>query len=442
MSTLSLLLTLHVAATPLTLEEVREASRKSLDALRAELDVTRATAGVKSARSVIFPQVDLTFGAGITFLGSQRLFSTVPVFDQATGQLAGFEQRVVDTQPVNQGRFSLGLQVAQLLYDGGRWWNQLAQTGAQEEAARGQLEEQRLASELEATRRFFELVKAQVALQVLEEGVKRSREQLARASALYEAGRGQRGAVYDASTNLGNDEINVVRQKQRIGQARLALLQWLGRRDADVEAVVPAGLDQPGPRPVIDELLSTARARRPLLKALEAQVRAGELGVDVARADYWPRLAATAGYTRQSPTADPFFTDPTKQNALSLGVNLSWDLFSGFQHEAAIERARADAAQSRAQEAQAIVDLEAELRRTIDALAAELDVLVIAERNLSQAKEQLTLEAERFNAGAGSSLEVRNAQIKYTQAQLAVLQGRADVATARAAVARATGGTP
>lgn len=442
MSALSLVVALSVAATPLTLDEVRAASRKSLDALRAELDVTRAVSGVKGARSVIFPQVDLTFGAGVTFLGSQRMFSTVPVFDQATGQLSGFEQRVVDTQPVTQGRFSLGLQVSQLLYDGGRWWNQLAQAGAQEEAAKGQLAEQQLASELEATRRFFELVKAQVALQVLEEGVKRSREQLARASALYEAGRGQRGAVYDASTNLGNDEIAVVRQRQRLGQARLALLQWLGRRDADVEAVVPAGLDEPGARPAAGELVERARQQRPLLRALEAQVRAGDLGVDVARADYWPRLAASAGYTRQSPAADPFFTDPAKQNALNLGVNLSWDLFSGFQHEATLERARADVAQSRAQEQQAIVDLEAEIRRAVEALAAELDVLVIAERNLAQAKEQVTLEEERFNAGAGSSLEVRNAQIKYTQAQLAVLQGRADVATARAAVSRAVGGTP
>jgi outer membrane protein len=58
------------------------------------------------------------------------------------------------------------------------------------------------------------------------------------------------------------------------------------------------------------------------------------------------------------------------------------------------------------------------------------------------AKEQTALEEERFIAGAGSSLEVRNAQIKYTQSQLSVLQGKADVATARAALERAVGGSP
>ena len=69
-------------------------------------------------------------------------------------------------------------------------------------------------------------------------------------------------------------------------------------------------------------------------------------------------------------------------------------------------------------------------------------LLSISEKNVGVAKEQVTLEDERFSAGAGSPLEVRNAQIKYTQAQLSVLQGKADVATARAALERAVGGTP
>lgn len=440
MSLLSLLVAGQLAATPITLEEVREASRQSLDAIRARLDVTRAASATKSSRSVIFPQVDLNLGAGVSFIGTQRAFTTVPVFD-ATGQPTGFEQRAVDTNPNEQGRFTFGVSVNQLLYDGGRWWNQLAQSGAQEEATRGQLAEQQLSSELEATRRFFELVKAQLALKVFVETLGRSRQQLDRASALYEAGRGQRSAVYDAKTSLANDEINVVRQKQRISQARLALLQWLGRGDADVEAVVPAGLDQPQPSYETASALKAARDRRPLFKSLEANIRASELAVDVSRADYFPRIAVSAQYSRNSPAID-LFVDPTRQNVLTLGANLSWDLFSGFQHVAQEERARADLSQAQAQQKQSIVDLEAEITRANEAYSTEVEVLAISERNLGVAKEQQALEEERFSAGAGSSLEVRNAQIKYTQAQLSVLQGRADVATAKAALERAVGGSP
>lgn len=434
----SLVLSLALASTPLTLDEVRQASRDSLDAIRAQLDVARAESNSKTARSAIFPQVDFNLGAGVSFVGTQRAFSTVPTFD-ANGGLSGFEQRVVNTQPVEQARYSLGLGVSQLLYDGGRWWNQIAQAGAQEEATRGQLAEQRLSSELEATRRFFELVKAQLALKVFEESVSRTKQQVDRANALYEAGRGQRSAVFDAKTSLANDEINVVRQRQRIGQARLALLQWIGRPDADVEAVVPELVV--GQPVTTADAIESAKKQRPLFKSLEANLRAGELAVSVSRADYLPRVAASAQYQRQSPDLGLFF-DPTKQNVLTLGANLTWDLFSGFQHEAQIERAQADLTQAKATQKQSVLDLEAEIARSNEAWKAEVEVLGISERNLSVAKEQASLEEERFAAGAGSTLEVRNAQIKYIQAQLSVLQGRADVATARAALERAIGGTP
>ena len=441
MSLLSLLLASQLAATPITLEEVRAASRQSLDAVRAQLDVARAESATKTSRSVIFPQLDLNLGAGVALIGAQRSFQTVPVIDPTSGSISGFSQQVVDTQPVEQGRFSFGLSVNQLLYDGGRWWNQLAQSGAQEEATRGQLLEQQLASEFEATRRFFELVKAQLALKVFVETLGRSKQLVERASALYEAGRGSRSAVFDARTSLANDEINVVRQRQRIGQARLSLLQWLGRSDADVEAVVPANLDQASPAFETAHALKTARESRPLFKSLEDSIRAGELGVAVSRADYFPRITASAQYSRNSPALDLFF-DPTKQNVLTLGANLTWDLFSGFQHVAQEERARADLTQAQAQQKQSIIDLEAEIARANDAYSTEVEVLAISEKNLGVAKEQQSLEEERFSAGAGSSLEVRNAQIKYTQSQLSVLQGRADVATARAALERAVGGSP
>ena len=131
-------------------------------------------------------------------------------------------------------------------------------------------------------------------MKVFIESVTRSKQQLERASALYEAGRGQRSAVYDARTSLANDEINVVRQRQRIGQARLSLLQWLGRGDAEVEAVAPAGLAEASPKFETAKAIESARKTRPLFLSLEANIRAGELGVSVSRADYFRKCAASS----------------------------------------------------------------------------------------------------------------------------------------------------
>ncbi|MEW5737663.1 MAG: TolC family protein [Myxococcota bacterium] len=427
-SVLGLVAAVQLAGAPITLDEVRQASRQQLDALRAELDVERAGWDRTSARSSILPQLRLTLGAGVFYQGPFNYVNP----DGTVAAQPGPE--------TTRGNFSLNLSLSQLLYDGGRWWNQIAQAGHQEEATKGQLEEQRLASELEATRRFFNLLNAQVQLKTLEETVKRSREQVERARGLYDAGRSPRSAWLDAQVNLGNDEIALLRQRQNIVSLRTQLLQWLGRPDADVEAQVPPALDFRTAPPAYDVALAQARRRRPLFHALDERLRAQGLAISVASADYWPRVSVNGTYGHAAPSAEFFFSDWGLQNSLSAGFNLSWDLFNGLAHKANVERARVELTRAEREQVQAVVDLETELRRTLNTLETELEVLKISEKNLELAQQQEKLETERFSAGANTSLDVRNAQIKLTQAQLAVVQGKANVAVARAALYRVVGG--
>lgn len=446
MNTLGLLAAAALAATPITVEEVRAQARAQLDAIKAELDVARAQQGTRQAVSAILPQVGLQVGTTGTFNGRALTYNQVQQSD------GSFRLEAGDSIQNARGDLSLGVTVSQLLYDGGRWWNQIAQAGAQEAAARGQLEEQRLASELEAVRRFYDLLRGQLALRVFEATVQRSREQVERARALYEAGRGPRSGVFDAASNLGNDEINVVRQRQRNVQARLALLQWLGRSDEDVEAVSPATLEAPAALPEVGRALEQARAARPLIKVLSENTRAADLGVSLGWANHLPQLSLSGGYFRGASSSDLIpaatygaaaaltFGDWSRQNVLQGSVNLKLNLFSGFFYDSQIRQAEVELTRAQAVQKQALVDLEAELRRTHDAARVEREVLDLSQKNLQVAQEQLKLEEERYSAGAGSTLEVRNAQVKFTQAQLNVLSGKAEVAVARAALERTVGG--
>lgn len=434
-----MIIALLLTATPITLDEVRQASRQNLDAIRAELSVTRAGLDRTDARSVLFPQVDLTLGFSETLAGPQRRFTTAPQI-QPDGSLS-FVQRPVDIPSFAQGNFQLGLSVQQLLYDGGRWWNQLARTGSLEEAAKGQLIEQQAASELEAVRRFYELLRAQVTLTVLEGSVKRSGDLLERAKGLFEAGRAQRRDVLDAEVNLGNDRIAVIRQRQAIVAAQASLLQWLGQPPREVEAVTPAGF-QTVLAPVVPEapkLLSLARERRPLFQVLDAQGRGAKLAVEIARADYLPRLTANVNYNRTAPSAE-LFVDPTKQHAFSLGANLSWDLFSGFATDSQVARAQTQLTELERQQRQATIELESEIVRATGALSAQGEIALLAAKNRALAEESFSAEEQRYTAGATTSLSVRDAQTRALQAQLTQLQTRVDLEIATAALERLAGG--
>lgn len=421
---------LLVLAAGWTLDDTKAAARNNLDAVRAALDHERAEAGKKQARAAILPQVDLSVSARGTFNGPRVLFNP---FTQVAMQ---------QDQSFGVGDFSLGASVNQLIYDGARWWTQLEQAGAQEEAARGQLAEQRLASEVEAVRRFYEWVRAQMSLAVLEATVERSQAQLQRAQALFDAGRVQRRDVLDAQQNVANDRISVLRQRQAIVQARADLFRWLGVPAQDVPAVAPGALGAALEIPAAndDELVTQAKAHRPLLQAVASRAHAAELGVTIAQADNLPRISAELGYSRSSPILGAF-VDPRLQHSLSGGLRLSWNLFSGFATQAQIERARVDARTQAAQLSQTQLELEAEVRQTASALRTQRDIAALADGNVALARAQVELEEQRYQAGAGSPLDVRNAQLKLTQAELTQLAGRVDVEIARAALARAVGGS-
>ncbi|MBI3184881.1 MAG: TolC family protein [Myxococcales bacterium] len=427
-----------LSATPIGLDEVRAAARQNLEAIRAQLEQRRAGEQSALARSVIYPHLSLDLGISGVAAGPQRYFDTVP---DPTAP-AGFRQQSVDVPSAVRGNFDLRLTVSQLLYDGGKYWSDIARAGALEEAAFGQAEEQRLASELEAVRRYYELLRAQRTVDVLEANVQRSAAQLERAKALFEAGKAAKRDEIDAEVNLGNDRIAVLRQRQRVSAAQVELATWLSRSGADELLAEPSPeLAMPPPAPAgLPEALGEARVGRPLMRALESRVRAARGGVEVAGSSYLPKVSAFGAYSRQSPSADPFFTDASRQNAVSGGVTMRWDLFSGLSTGAQVRDAEHQRALALAEQAQAIRELEGEVRRTHSALLGQVEISKLASANRGLAERGLKLAEDRFQAGSGTSLEVRDAQLKLTQAELSVLEGRIDVEIARAALARAVGG--
>jgi outer membrane protein TolC len=426
-----------LAASPITLQQVRELSRQSTQALLAELDRQRAGEQVVISRSAILPQLTLSSDASRSSIGtSRRIFNLIdPGTQQVIPEVRTFPSTVQDS-------YSIQAQIQQLLFDGGRWWNQIAQSGAQEEASVGQAVEQQLASELEGVRRFYALFQAQRTLEVLVDTVKRSQEQLDRANALYEAGRLNKSDAIQAQVNLGNDRIAAVKQRATIAAAQSDLVVWI--RHPGVEDIVaenPGTIDAPPSAAVgLENALRIAQQKRPLIRALENQVRATDYGVAVARSGFWPRIFATGSYTRAGNSLDPVFTDPSLNNTFTAGLSLRWDLFSGFSTSGQTDQARYNRFTAQLNLADAQRQLEGDVRRNVRALEVQLEASKIAVEIRNAASSGVILARERFRAGLANTLEVRDAQLKLTQAELSLLQSRIDLEMAREGLFRVMGG--
>jgi outer membrane protein TolC len=434
MSALVLAAVLAAAPVPIKLEEARGRSRENTQALIAALEAQAAQEDVRVSRSQLLPQVGFRGSATGSVAGRRWGLVSVPI------EGGGFELQEGIVSGNRNINFSLGLTLTQLIYDRAIW-ARLAQSGAQQEAEQGEAREQADASELEGIQRFFSLFRTQSTIQVLEANVQRSEQQLERARALFQAGRVGKGEELSAQVNLGNDRIVVVERRAQLAADQAQLSTWVALPGATpLVAVDPGVLGQaPAPVPELEQALAEAKSRRPLLVALRQRVRAAELQESIAGAGYLPRVSVQGSYERSGPKAEAVFAQPQLQNAVSGGVVLQWNLFDGLSTQAQTRRAEHLRRITELNLAQTERELEGAVRQSHEALRSQILAAELAETNRQAAASALILAEERFNAGVSSTLEVRDAQLKLTQAELSLLENRIDVELARFALMRAMG---
>ncbi len=450
---LALLLPAGASGSHLTLDEALGiAAHANADLALARTQRDAAGVDLYESYKGLLPRLDLTASFGRTFLGAQRSVNVVPtlVKDPVTGDYSlGYQRQDVFTPESNFPDYQLGLVLRQPLFDGLSSWNQVARSRSAAGAADRELDEEGLQVSFDVTRRFYELVKAEQSLAVLEEAAARSEELVRRADALFAAGRGSRADTYAARVNLGNDRISVEAQRSRLEQARADLALSLGRNaDPDLSAVPPAPLEGAGPEgeepPPAGVLLDRARRARPLLQARSALVGTADLDVKVARGGYWPVLFLEGTYLRQSTVlggAGGVYGDLSQQYTGLARLVVQWNLFSGRQTAAAEQRAEVAARRARVEAEQAEQQVSAEIARARSAVVALARSAALSRENLAAAESGLRLARERLDAGAASQLEVRDAALKLARAKLDLLSARIDHAVAVADLNRAVGGT-
>jgi outer membrane protein TolC len=431
-----------LAAPPLTLDEaLAVASRESPDLALARADADAADADRTASVAGVLPRLDLSSSFGHDYVGASDAERDV----LQAGGLIPLER----TRYTHQEAYALSLRLVQPLFDWATFREvRRARFGAR--AAARQYDEAALSVSFEVTRRFYEVVRGERTLAVLEKAAVRSEELVARADALYAAGRAPKSDTLQARVNLANDRVAVQAQVVRAARARHALAQALGRDDGAELAVVPplavdgAAPAAPGPPP-LEALLAIGQDRRPALAAQAALVGAADAAIGTARAGYLPTLQAQASYGRQGATlagddGGVYLDDPSRNFSATTELVLSWNLFEGRRTVANVRRAEASARRARAAHDRTAAQVTQEIADARAAVAALSLEVALAAEGLALAEQGLALARERLDAGLASQLEVRDASLKLTQAELSLLEARIDDAVARADLARAVGG--
>ena len=337
------------------------------------------------------------------------------------------------TNPAVYDRLGSGLTVSQLITDFGRTSNLVGMARLQA-AAQGQATEATRADILLATSSaYFALLSAQSVLQVVDETVKTRQTVVDQVTALAESKLRSTLDVSFANVNLSGAKLLQVqaRNELKAAGARLATSMGLPAEPSFVLA------EEPMPSAVpdrVEDLIAAAIRNRPELKNLRLQQSAAERMVKAEHALYFPTVGVlgTAGF---APAAEAQI--PGRYGAI--GMNISIPIFNG-----GLFRARQTEAELKAKAVTA--DVTDQQNRVIrDVRVAYLNAATAYERMaltgelLQQAKLGMDLSQSRYDLGLASIVELSQAQLNLTSAQIANTTARYDYQAQRVEVDFQTG---
>jgi outer membrane protein len=398
------------------LDDALAAARAHQPQLRqAQAEARAADARAAEARGVILPQLNLA--ASLT---------------RGTSNTAGRTSIPgVSAAPANT--WSGQLTASQVLFD-----YQAINTYRAAGATAAASEATERAAELDVdsgVRAAFFTARAQRDLvRVAQETVTNDEAHLRQVQGFVDVGTQPAIALAQTRAQLAGARLQLIQADNAYATARSQLLQAMGEPgslDFDVaDDTLPPVQGEEGP---VDPLVDEAIAARPELASLFQQRRSEELTRSAAQGGYLPALSALATATDSGPRPSDTATNWTA------GLALSWNLFTGGATRARVQEAQANLDSIQAQEDALRLSIRVAVEQAALGVRAALASVTAADDGLVNAREQLRLAEGRFQAGAGSIIELGDAQVAASTAGATRVQAEYNLASARAALLRALG---
>ncbi len=335
--------------------------------------------------------------------------------------------------PTVYNRLAGGVNVTQLITDFGRTSNLTASARLRAEARDDSAKATRADIVLQVDRAYFAALRAASVLTVAQQTVAARRLVADQVTALANAKLKSGLDVSFANVNLADARLLLLNAQNDVRASYADLSNALGYRDQRtfdlVEPVLPEA-PSPDPAPLIEASLK----QRPEILSARADLGGAQKFAIAERDLRLPTISglATAGGL-------PVYEEPLPSRYLAAGVNVNIPIFNGH-----LFTARRTEAELRAQASEKnLVSLENRIAR--DVQVAYLNAVTGYQRLnataelLAQSNEALQLAQARYDLGLSSIVELSQAQLNLTSAQIATASARYDYDLQRSVLDYQTG---
>jgi len=384
----------------LTLEQARDFALKTHPAL-ASLDY--------SARAAAEEPKQIQAGLAPQLTGS------------AVGSVVDDSTRFAFTglnSPLLISRLGSGLQLSQLLHDGGRTKLLAASASSRAEAQKELLRSARLQVLMGVDRAYYNILRARALTRVVAETVKARQLVVDQVAALTESQLRSTIDLSFARSNLADAQIQLNRANNERDATEAEMAVALGLSTTAHFEIADRPINEVLP-PEAEPLVARALAERPELRQLALEVEAANQRLEAEKRLSRPTLAFQ-GAAGVIPLIRGNFPHRYAAAGLTLTIPiLNGKLFESRQTEAAL-RARALAKQKEERSNLIARDVRTAMLNARNAF----DRLRLTSELLDQAKLSLDLAQTRYDLGLGTIVELSQAQLNFTAADVTTANAR------------------
>jgi len=337
--------------------------------------------------------------------------------------------------PIVYQRAAAGATVSQLITDFGRTTNLVASANL---AAKAENQNALATKEqilLAVDQAFYNSLQAQAVLTVAQQTVADRQTVADQVGALYRSKLKSELDSSFANVNLAQAKLLLLDAENNVNAAQASLSAVLGfpslqnfQLAEDTAAVTP-------PSDNVDDLISSAFTMRPEILALEFQSESAQKFQKAERDLLLPDIRAL-GAVGDTPVRNPIISNWYG----AVGVNVEIPVFNGFLYSA---RAREAALRSQATQ-ERLRDIRDRIARDVRTswlnAKTAYDRLAVTQQLLEQANLGLNLAQARYKLGLGSIVELSQAQLQQTQAQISNVSAGYDYRLALAVLQYQTSG--
>ncbi|MGE5353057.1 MAG: TolC family protein [Acidobacteriota bacterium] len=262
---------------------------------------------------------------------------------------------------------------------------------------------------------YYNIVSIQQTIRAIQDALKISEERVKIAQDKYNLGSGSKLELMQANVDLNADRSNLLRQQLNLAQAKVSLNQLMGlesTKDFLIKDTI-----------VINTRMDYNSLKERIVNENSSLLSAGKnvsiasLNLSGLKTLWYPTLGAFLNYNFNRTDAPYSSTTLNRVYGLTYGLNLSFNIFNGFNTSRQIENARINLMSSELQYNDLKNRLGASFEQEYTNYSNNLQQVRMEEENLDVARQNAEIALDRFKYGTYSSLELSIAQKSYLDAE-------------------------